>query len=124
MAKKMPASVKRVCFDFNWSNKKVWELNVKTEKMPISKLEWHFYLPFFKAYTLKAIDVIERPGLHRKEYQRTMRANLRHPIDIMRNKGRWLILDGLHRLAKAKIRGMTEVNVRKIPRSMIARIEP
>ena len=51
-----------------------------------------------------------------------MKSDLRHSIDIMENKGKWLILDGLHRLAKAKILGHTKVKVRKIPCSEIPNI--
>jgi len=40
----------------------------------------------------------------------------------MWNKGRWLILDGLHRLMKAKILSLRKVNVRKIPRSEVPNI--
>ena len=59
---------------------------------------------------------------HKEEYARTMKADLIHPIDIMTNKGRWLILDGLHRLMKASILKMKTVKVRKIPRKMIPKI--
>ena len=51
-----------------------------------------------------------------------MRADLSHPIDIMENKGRWLILDGLHRLMKATIQEESTVQVRKIPREKIPEI--
>jgi len=52
-----------------------------------------------------------------------MNADLSYPIDIMENKGRWLILDGLHRLVKAKILGFDKVKVRKIPRTEILKIQ-
>ena len=51
-----------------------------------------------------------------------MQADLSHPIDIMKNKGRWLILDGLHRLVKLKIQGKEKIRVRKIPRKEIKNI--
>ena len=52
-----------------------------------------------------------------------MKADLSHPINIIQNKGRWLILDGLYRLIKAKILGYDNVNVRKIPRTEIPKIQ-
>ena len=67
-------------------------------------------------------EVITVPVRHAKEYERVMGADLSHPIDIMQNKGRWLILDGLHRLTKASILGVKRVNVRKIPRNDISKI--
>lgn len=57
-----------------------------------------------------------------EEYDRTMNADLTYPIDIMENKGKYLILDGLHRLLKYKILGYDKVKVRIIPRDEIPNI--
>jgi len=93
---------------------------VPVEKIDIKELEWHFEVPFWSTkngyYDLKPNDVINFSENHQEEYNRTMKADLSYPIDIMKNKGSWLILDGLHRLVKAKILGETKVEVRKVPR--------
>ncbi len=124
--RELPAIIKEVGFDFHWSEEKVWKLNYPSEEMDIKELEWHFEIPFHwhgdEIYNLKSIDIINNPEKYKEEYERTMKADLSHPIDIMENKGRWLILDGLHRLMKAKILGMQKVKVRKIPRSEIPNI--
>ncbi len=91
--------------------------------MSIKKLEWMFNIPFWNkgkgSYNLTPNEVAINPKKHKKEYQRVMNADLRYPLDIMLNKGRWLMLDGLHRLVKAKILGWEKVKVRKISRSKI-----
>src|SRR3989344_2765886 len=124
--RKLPKIIKKVCFDFHWEVKKVWALKYPVEKIDMKKLKWHFDIPFHwhgrKIYNLKSIDVINNPKKYKKEYNRTLKSDMRFPIDIMRNKGRWLILDGLHRLMKAEILGMKKVRVRKIPRSEIPNI--
>ncbi|HVX93102.1 MAG TPA: hypothetical protein VHA74_03240 [Candidatus Dojkabacteria bacterium] len=51
-----------------------------------------------------------------------MDSDLQYPLDIMFWKGRYLLLDGLHRLAKAKILGLKTVKVRKIPQEAIPQI--
>lgn len=51
-----------------------------------------------------------------------MAANLDYPLDVMPNKGKLLLLDGLHRLAKSYLLGKKEVVVRIIPRSRIPEI--
>ena len=126
MRKVLPKIIEEVGFDFSWSVEKVWTLNVPVEKIDIKKLEWHFEIPFWNTeneyYDLKPNDVINFSENHQEEYDRTMKANLSYPIDIMENKGRWLILDGLHRLVKAKILGKTEIEVRKVPRIEIPNI--
>jgi hypothetical protein len=124
--KQIPKIIENVGFDFRWDNKKVWKLDVPVTEINMSELEWHFDMPFWdlksERYVLKPIDVINFPDKYKIEYTRTLKCDLTHPIDIMKNKGRWLILDGLHRLVKLKIAGKTKVKVRKIPVSMIPQI--
>lgn len=122
---KIPHIIKDVGFDFDWSEPKVWALEVPTEEIDINELTWHFDIPFLwenGVYNLKPQEVINNPEAHKKEYERTMAADTSHPIDIMENKGRWLILDGLHRLMKLSIQGEKIIKVRKIPRDKIPEI--
>ncbi len=123
MEKELPQIIKDVGFDFSWSEEKVWALDVPVEEIDIHELTWHFAVPFLwennGVYNLTSQEVIDHPEAHREEYERTMKADLSHPIDIMQNKGRWLILDGLHRLMRASTLSMEKVQVRKIPRERI-----
>ena len=124
--KEIPQIIKDVGFDFHWSEEKVWALEVPTEEINIGELTWHFDVPFLwenGVYNLTPKEVIDNPNVHTGEYERTMKSDLIHPIDIMENKGRWLILDGLHRLVKAQILNYRSVKVRKIRRSEIKSIE-
>jgi hypothetical protein len=119
----IPQAIKDAGFDFDWDEKKVWALDVPSEWVPIGELSWHFDLPFLgDDYALTPRQVLDNPGEHGAEYYRTMQADLIHPIDVMENKGRLLILDGLHRLMKASKEGHDKVAVRKIPRSRIPEI--
>jgi len=122
----IPKIIKEVGFDFDWENEKVWSLNIPVTEMDIEELTWHFDTPFHwhrgGVYNLKSREIIENPKEYRGEYARTMNADMKYPIDIMENKGKWLILDGLHRLMKAYIQGKKRVNVRIIPRDKIAEI--
>lgn len=123
---KLPQIIKDVGFDFSWDEKKVWRLDVPIEEISIEELTWHFDIPFHwhggKVYNLSSREVIKNPEKYDDEYKRTMNSDLKYPIDIMENKGRWLILDGLHRLMKAYIQGQKTVSVRKIPRDKIPEI--
>lgn len=122
----LPDMIKEVGFDFDWDNEKVWKLDVPVTEMDIGELTWHFDVPFHRhegwKYCLTSTEIINNPEKYREEYERTMRADLTHPIDIMENRGRWLILDGLHRLMKAYIQGARKVNVRIVPREKIPEI--
>jgi hypothetical protein len=123
----IPEIIKSVGFDFDWDERKVWTLNVPTEEMPIQNLIWHFDIPFWSKpggrYDLCPRDIIDNPVANGREYERTMSANTSHPIDIMFWRGRWVLLDGLHRLVKLHIAGDQTVQVRKIPESAIPEIE-
>ena len=126
MNKKVPKIIKEVGFDFWWDNEKVWKLNVPIEEIDIVELEWHFEIPFWNTadgyYNLRPTEVINNSEKYSEHYRRIMESDLKYPLDIMFNKGRWLFLDGLHRLAKAKILNQKKVKVRKINRQFINKI--
>lgn len=121
--RKLPGIIKKVGFDFNWNEEKVWKLDVPVEDMDIRELEWHFEIPFWDTpggyYDLTPNQVVQNPGKFKDEYVRTMKTSMEYPLDIMFWNGRWLMLDGLHRLLKAKIIGMEKIKVRKIPKEAI-----
>jgi uncharacterized ParB-like nuclease family protein len=127
MKREVPQIIKDVGFDFLWDERKVWALDLPVEEMDINELAWHFDIPFHwdggKIYNLTSREIIKNPEKYKDEYERTMNADLLYPIDIMENKGRWVILDGLHRLMKASILGQKTVRVRKVPRELIPLIK-
>lgn len=126
LTKALPAIIEEVGFDFSWDEAKVWALDVPVEDMPIGELTWHFDIPFWSKpggfYDLYPRDVIEYQEENKQEYNRTMKADTSHPIDVMFWRGRWLILDGLHRLVKQALEGRETVKVRKISKSAIPAI--
>ncbi|MBI1960890.1 MAG: ParB N-terminal domain-containing protein, partial [Candidatus Liptonbacteria bacterium] len=123
----LPDIIKEVGFDFDWDSKKVWKLNLPIIEMKIEELLWHFEIPFWEKedtndYNLTPNEVIKRAPGTKTHRQKVDAADLQYPIDIMENKGRWLILDGLHRLVKAFEAGQKTVKVRKVPREKIPEI--
>jgi hypothetical protein len=124
VSRELPAIIQEVGFDFDWDERKVWELDAPVEQMPIDELTWHFDVPFIWSkpdgyYDVNPREVIEHPEKHPEEYTRTMAADTDYPIDIMYWRKRWLILDGLHRLMKQAIQDIDVVKVRKIPEEAI-----
>lgn len=125
--KPLPAHIQEYAFDFRWDNKLLWRLDVATEAMDTNELVWHFDIPWLhtegERFNLTPTEIMLNPSLYKEQYERTMRSDLSYPIDVMENKGHWLILDGLHRLMKAVDSGQTTVTVRKIPRDLVSSIE-
>ena len=120
---KLPQVIKEVGFDFHWSNEKVWNLDIPIEEMVMSELEWHFDVPFWNKpggyYDLTPMEVLTVSDEYKEEFEKIMNSDLSYPLDIMFWKGRWLMVDGLHRLVKAKKIGMKTVKVRKLSQQHI-----
>ena len=124
---RIPKIIEDVGFDFHWDSRKVWALDEPTVEMDVNELIWHFDIPFWEMkdaddYNLTPWEVIKKPDEHSVHFRKIQDADMQYPIDIMENKGRWLILDGLHRLVKAHLAGAKTVRVRKIPRFQIPKI--
>ena len=70
--------------------------------------------------TVTPNEVINNPNKFREHRDKIQAADTSFPIDIMKNKkGKWLTLDGLHRLVKLFLNKETKVRVRKIPPELI-----
>ncbi|MSR84896.1 hypothetical protein EXS71_00415 [Candidatus Uhrbacteria bacterium] len=111
-------------FDFWRDNKKLWALNVPVEDMDINELRWILDVPFWEDekgnIVITPNEVIQDLDRYPDHRDRIQAADTFYPLDIMKNKkGRWLTLDGLHRLVKLIIEGETVVKVRKIPLEMV-----
>lgn len=126
MNNEIPTSVLEYGFDFSWDEEAVWKLNYQAEEIALEELEWHLKIPFWdwnnKGYNLTPNQVLNDPDKYQEQYERIMNSDITYPIDVMENKGRLVILDGLHRLAKCKILRMSKVKVRIIPREEIKNI--
>ena len=105
-------------------NNKLWALKVPAEDMDIDELRWILDVPFWEdaegnivVIPNEVINDLDRYPIHRDKLKA---ADTSYPIDIMRNKkGKWLTLDGLHRLVKLVMEGEHTVRVRKIPPELI-----
>jgi hypothetical protein len=125
--KSLPKILADHCLERVPANKKVWALDIPVTQMPISKLAWQFDIPFWKygnkKYAITPNQVIKNKIKYKYQYNRIMNSNLKFPIDVAENKkGKWEILDGLHRLVKAKVLRLTKVNVRKISASQLKKL--
>jgi hypothetical protein len=127
MRRGLPNVIEEVGFDFHWDNEKLWKLDIPVEEVSIDELLWHMDIPFWSSregyYDLTPQNVLHLPEKYKEEVERVDKADLTYPLDIMFWKSRWVLLDGLHRLVKAKKLGLQKVKVRKIPQDMINKIK-
>ena len=117
-----------VGLDFgNWEEEKIWALQLPIVEMDIKELLWHFDAPWWpndngERWTITLWDVIHQNEGSKNEQIKMEKADLSYPIDILENKDKWLVLDGLHRLVKAYKRGQKKISVRIIPRERLPEI--
>jgi len=105
-------------------NEKLWALKVPVEKMDTSELMWILDVPFWEDANGNIVitprEVVENPDNFPEHQDKLKLADTSYPIDIMKNKkGKWLTLDGLHRLVKLIMEGKSKIKVRKIPPELI-----
>ena len=111
----------------NWEEEKIWALDLPVIEKDISELLWLFDVPFWEndngdRYTITPWDVINEKDTATKEIEAMNNADVTFPIDIFQNHGKWLVLDGLHRLSKVYKSGGTKISVRVVPRERLPEI--
>ncbi|MEO5927206.1 MAG: hypothetical protein ABIO72_00720 [Patescibacteria group bacterium] len=122
-----PTILREVTPNFDWDLKKVRALQLPVRRLRLVDLLWHFDLPFWERegtddWNLTVWEVFRDPHGERSHYSRVWGADLRYPIDVVWWNGRYRVLDGLHRLAKAYLTGAGTIRARVVPPEMFARI--
>lgn len=123
-----PKKLQEVNIAFKKDDRKIWKLDLPVIEMPIDDLMWHFDYPWWEKegtddWNLTPQELVDDPKKEPTHYRKIQRADLAFPLQVMRHKGRWLLLDGMHRLVKAYLKGDKMVKVRIIPPSVIALIK-
>ena len=119
----LPPIIAEYWYAFDWDVEALWALELRTEPFPIARLLWHLDVPLWPheqaRYVLTPRQVLRAPFRYAREYRRLRSANLTFPIEITRFRGRWMILDGVHRLARAHEDGADTIYVRKVPPAVL-----
>lgn len=109
---------------FNWDNKKIWALDLRVETVAIEELAWHLELPFWSTvpreplFNLRPCEVLANPEAHAVHWRRIQNADTKFPLHIFFTD-RWVIMDGIHRLAKLVLDGASELKIRRVPESAL-----
>lgn len=100
-------------------NEKLWALPISAEKMEIKELEWMMNIPFWEDdkgdIVITPNDVLKDPNKFPDHTKLIDNCDASYPVHITKNNlDEWIILDGLHRLAKLVREGKKEVMVKKV----------
>lgn len=98
-----------------WNQEWLHALELPVREMAISDLSWLFDVPLWavdeKPFQVTPNQVRTHPRKFAAQYKRTIASDLVWPIHVMRFRGRWIVLDGVHRLLKADLSGKQSVRV-------------
>ena len=87
--------------------------------VPVRELEWILDLPLWwdggHPFRLRPREVLKQPERNQAQRARTSEADLAVPVDVAWYGGRWLVVDGIHRLLKAVSLGYSAVAAREVP---------
>ncbi|MFG1819141.1 ParB N-terminal domain-containing protein [Kribbella sp. NPDC049174] len=113
----LPPELKNVILDFHWDVELLHSLDLPTIELPVAELVWQLRLPFWawggRPFQVTPLEVAADPEVYAEQYARTIAADLRYPLDVVRRPdGRITILDGVHRLLRAHLDGRESVLVR------------
>lgn len=122
----IPPELTAYILDFHWDVDLLHALDLPTTELPVTELAHHLDLPFWAydgPFQVTPHQVAADPLTYNAQYDRTLAADLRHPLDVVRRPDdRLTILDGIHRLLRAELEGRTTVGVRVLPWSDLDRI--
>lgn len=104
---------------FKTDEPKLWALDLPIEEIEISEIEYNLDICYLEQegtddWNLSPRMLIENFEKEISHAKQTEKADLLHPIEIYNHKGKWIILDGVHRFTKAVRLGHTTIKVRRI----------
>ncbi|HEY3557285.1 MAG TPA: hypothetical protein VGL05_07475 [Kribbella sp.] len=122
----IPPELTAYILDFHWDLELLHALDLPAVDLPVASLADHLELPFWAydgPFQVTPRQVAADPVTYRAQYERTLAADLRHPIDVVRRPDdRITVLDGVHRLLRAELEGRRTIAARVLAWSELERI--
>lgn len=122
----IPAALRGWLLPIDWDRHLLWELALPRRRLGLEELRWHFDLPWWRRegvwFQVTPTEFLAHPEAHPEHADRVATADLSYPLHVVLRHRRWLILDGIHRLAKAETLGLTDVAVSTLAPADIAKI--
>jgi len=111
----VPPSLQCVLPNVSWDRARLHALQLPIHQVALDDLRWQLDLPWWRDgeryFAVRPTDVHREPGRYPTHWLRTQNADLAYPIDLLES-GRYVVLDGVHRLLKAALAGRTTISAR------------
>jgi hypothetical protein len=115
----MPPVLRDVMLDFVWDRERLWGLDLPVTRVPIERVAWQLRLPMWAhdgvPFVLTPRQVARDPLAFSQQYARTLAADMSFPLHVLERGRRLTVLDGMHRLLRAQVKGHSEVLVKALP---------
>lgn len=109
-------------------HKKLWALDLPVEKIDIDELSNNFDIPYLEKegtddWNLSINELLNNLDREISHKEKINDADIKYPIDIYKHNGQWIILDGVHRLAKLSSEGYENIKVCRVRDNDIDKIK-
>lgn len=127
---RLPDRLSGVFFDWRWDTARVWALPTPTTYLSMAALRWQLQLTVWTTvkgearFDLAPATVLAAPASHARHYAKIESADLSFALELFQNGGRWVILDGYHRLCGHQLRRSALVPVRLHPEACRPLVQP
>ena len=117
----LPVHLQGLFFDWLWDTTMVWSLPTPVSQLPFENLAWHLGLTVWSTvrgeprFDLAPATVLAAPSAHARHWAKIQNADLSYPLELFDHGGRWVILDGYHRLCRHYLSQTQQVPVRFHP---------
>lgn len=109
-----PGAVREVLPMVPWRLDRLWRLRLPVRRLPVEQFGWLLELPLWqrdgRRFQVTPRQVLDAPDRFGDHLRRVLAADLRFPVHVVGHRGRLVILDGYHRLAKATIEDRREID--------------
>lgn len=124
MSNQRPKILTDAGYEIYCDTTKLRELDVPVVDFEIEKLIWNFNLPLWEKdgtddWNLTPREVINKIEGSATHQNRVAEADLQYPILLLERNGKWLIIDGAHRLVKAFEAGHTTIKAKIFTHEMV-----
>lgn len=96
-----------------WRLDRLWALSLPVRPFAVHTFRWLLELPLWQCngvrFQVAPRQVLDAPDQFPDHLRRVRAADLSYPVHVIRHRGRLVILDGFHRLAKAMLEGRQEI---------------
>ena len=127
LARSIPSELRGVMLEVAWNQSKLWSIRYEPDLVAVDDLRWHLELPWWSGddgewFRVRPADVMAAPARFPVHAARIDNADLAWPVHVLRRRDRWLVLDGIHRLAKAELAGVASISAIRLHAADLAEV--